>query len=83
MDFRTLKNELEQNGIRPDCILFLDSVVQHRNYMAHEFLVNSAITQSFANFSGRHVTGDIFRATYELEQIIVLYDLCEEHNCWD
>jgi hypothetical protein len=52
------------------------------SYIAHEFLVNNAITKSIANFSDRKLYGDLFRAIYELEQIIILYDRCEEHNGW-
>ncbi|MDP5152091.1 hypothetical protein, partial [Rheinheimera baltica] len=78
-----VKNELRDKGLRPDFIAFLESVVDHRNYIAHEFLANNAITQSMANFSDRKLYGDLFRATYELEQIIILYDWCEEHNGWD
>jgi hypothetical protein len=77
-----VKNELKQKGLRPDFIAFLDSVVDHWNYIAHEFLVNNAITKSIANFSDRKLYGDLFRAIYELEQIIILYDWCEEHNGW-
>jgi hypothetical protein len=77
-----VKNELERQGLRSDIITFLGSVVDYRNYIAHEFLVNNAITQSIANFSERKLYGDLFRAIYELEQIIVLYDWCEEHNGW-
>ncbi len=78
-----VKNELRDKGLRPDFIAFLESVVDHRNYIAHEFLANNAITQSMANFSDRKLYGDLFRATYELEQIIILYDWCEEHNGWE
>lgn len=78
-----VKNELRNKGLRPDFITFLEGVVGHRNYIAHEFLANNAATQSIANFSGRKLYGDLFRATYELEQIIILYDWCEEHNAWD
>ena len=78
-----VKNELSDNGLRPDFIAFLESVVDHRNYIAHEFLANNAITQTIANFSDRKLYGDLFRATCELEQIIILYDWCEEHNGWD
>jgi hypothetical protein len=77
-----VKNELKQQGLRPDFIAILGNVVDHRNYIAHEFLVNNAITQSIANFSERKLYGDLFRAIYELEQIILLYDWCEEHNGW-
>ena len=77
-----VKNELKQKGLRPDFIAILDSVVDHRNYIVHEFLANTAITKSIANFSNRKLYGDLFRAIYELEQIIILYDWCEEHSGW-
>lgn len=77
-----VKNELKQKGLRPDFIAILEKVVDHRNSMAHEFLVNHAITKSIANFSVRKLYGDLFRAIYELEQVIILYDWSEEHNGW-
>lgn len=76
------KDELKNRGLRPDFIAFLESVVKHRNNMAHEFLANNAISQSIANFSDRKLYGDLFRAIYELEKIIILYDWCEENNGW-
>ncbi len=76
------KNELRDRGLRADFITLLESVVDYRNYMAHEFLVNNAITQLIANFSERKLFGDLFRAIYELEQILILYDWCEENNSW-
>jgi len=76
------KNKLKERGLRPDFIKLLESVVEYRNNIAHEFLVNNAITQSMANFSERKLYGDLFRVLYELEQIIILYDWCEENNSW-
>jgi hypothetical protein len=76
------RNELRDRGLRHDFISLLDSVVDYRNNMAHEFLVNNALTQSLANFSERKLYGDLFRAIFELEQIIILYDWCEENNGW-
>lgn len=76
------KNELDKQGIRPDFIAYLTSVVKHRNDMAHEFLLNCAVMNSLGNFSGKGQTGDLFRASYELEQIIILHDWCEEHDAW-
>lgn len=76
------KNELDKQGIRPDFIKYLTSVVKHRNDMAHEFLLNCAVMNSLGSFSGKGQTGDLFRASYELEQIIILHDWCEEHNAW-
>ena len=78
-----VKNELNRNGLRQDFIEYLDSVVDHRNYIAHELLFNNAITMSIANFSDRKLYGELFRSIYELEQIIILYNWCEEHNGWD
>ncbi|MGB0219758.1 MAG: hypothetical protein ACPGJF_10535 [Sinimarinibacterium flocculans] len=76
------KNELRDRGLRPDFIGLLESVVDHRNNMAHEFLVNTEITRSIATFSDRMLYGDLFRALYELEQIIIFHDWCEENDGW-
>ena len=76
------RTELRQRGLRSDFIRFLDSVVEHRNNMAHEFLVNTEIIRSIANFSERKLYGDLFRALYEIEQVIILHDWCEENNGW-
>jgi len=77
-----VKNELSQRGLRQDFIAYLSSVVDYRNYIVHELLVNNAITKSIANFSDRKLYGDFFRGVYELEQIIVLYDWSEKHDAW-
>ncbi len=76
------KNELKDKGLRPDFIVFLESVVDHRNNMAHEFLVNTEITRSIANFSDHKLYGDLFHALYEIEQIIILHDWCEANDGW-
>lgn len=76
------KNELSRHGIRQDFIDYLANVVKHRNDMAHEFLLNCAVMNSLGNFSGKGEAGDLFRASYELEQIIILHDWCEEHDAW-
>lgn len=62
------KNELRNKGVRPDFIRILESVVDHRNNMAHEFLVIAKITRSLANFSDRNLYGDLFRALYDLSK---------------
>jgi hypothetical protein len=76
------KNELRDRGLRADFVFLLENIVEYRNHMAYEFLAKNAITQLIANFSERKLYGDLFRAIYELEQIIVLYDWCEENNGW-
>jgi hypothetical protein len=77
-----VKNELSQRGLRQDFIAYLNRLVDYRNYMAHELLVNNAITKSLANFSDRKLYGDFYRGVYELEQLIVLYDWSEKHDAW-
>lgn len=69
-------------GVRPDFIALLGSVVEYRNGMAHEFLANGVISRSIANFSDRMLYGDLFKGLYEIEQILVLYDWCEENDGW-
>ncbi|EJE8521959.1 hypothetical protein P3656_19920 [Vibrio parahaemolyticus] len=77
------KNELKSKGLRPDFIEFLSGVVDYRNHMAHEFLANDAITQSFANFSEHKRFRELYKAIYELEQLIIFYDWCEENQGWN
>ncbi|MBF4222565.1 hypothetical protein PL85_18630 [Vibrio anguillarum] len=76
------KNELKTQGLRPDFIEFLSRVVDYRNHMAHEFLANDALIQSFAEFSDHKRFRELYKAIYELEQLIVLYDWCEENQGW-
>jgi hypothetical protein len=76
------KSELERRGLRPDFIHFLKSVVSHRNSMAHEFLANMTISRSIASFSDRKIQGELSKALYELEHLILFFDWCEEHDAW-
>ena len=78
----SVTKKLQTFGLRCDFTTYLSSVVKHRNYIAHHFLLNDAITSSLASFSDRKRCGALFRAIYELEQIILLYDWCEENGCW-
>ena len=78
-----VKKELDEKGIRKDFIVYLCGVVEQRNYFAHEFLVNHAITKSVATFTDRKLYGDLYRAMYQLERIIILFDWFKEHNAWE
>lgn len=78
-----VKNELEQRGLRADFIALLNSLVQYRNYIAHELLANNALISSIVEISPRMEGRDLWKGTYELEQIIILHDWCEENNAWD
>lgn len=78
-----VKKELDEKGLRKDFVALLDGVVEQRNYFAHEFLVDHAITKSVANFTNRKLYGNLYRALYQLERIIILFDWCVEHNAWE
>lgn len=78
-----IKTKLKQHGLRPDFISLLESVVRYRNYIAHEFLVNDAILKCIlASDSGGLDLSNLEKGIYELGQVMLLYDWCEEHNAW-
>jgi hypothetical protein len=75
--------ELKKCALRGDFIFLLESVVDYRNYIAHELLANDAMLRSLTGGdSGRLELRTLEKGTIELEQILFLYDWCEEHNAW-
>ncbi len=78
-----IKNTLELKGLRPDFIAYLGRVVEYRNHIAHELLANNAILSKFIDMSPRMEAGALWKGIYELEQVIILHDWCEEHNAWN
>ncbi|WP_211228080.1 hypothetical protein [Azovibrio restrictus] len=80
----TTTKHLKDSGLRSDFIKLLESVVTHRNYIAHELLANDAIIKSITGGrSGRLEIRHLEKAIYELEQIILFHDWCVEYNEWD
>jgi len=78
----TTTKELKEKGLRKDFIAFLESVVEYRNHIAHELLANEAILRSLVGDSGRFEVRNLETGIYELEQVMFLYEWCEEHNAW-
>lgn len=80
------KNELSNKGLRPSFIILLESVVESRNYIAHEMLTNYVLMRSVSeNLKTESYSKDIRfldRAIYELEQIIFLFDWTNHNNAW-
>jgi hypothetical protein len=75
--------ELKECGLRPDFIALLESVVEYRNHIAHELLVNDAMLKCIlGGDSGRLELRQMEKGVYELEQVVFLHDWCEEHNAW-
>jgi hypothetical protein len=78
------KNELSECGLRSDYIKLLESFVKYRNYIAHELIINDVMLRAIlGGDSGRLELKHLNAATYELEQLLFLYEWCEENNAWD
>jgi hypothetical protein len=76
--------ELEQRGLRQGFIALLQSVVEHRNYIAHEFLADKAIESALHDRERSPLTdGPLHKGMYELEQIILIHDWCVTNDAWD
>jgi len=75
--------QLKKNGLRPDFIYFLERVAEYRNYIAHEFLANDAMLKSLlGGDSGMMELKHLIKGTFELEQIIFMFDWCMENDSW-
>jgi heme-degrading monooxygenase HmoA len=70
----TTAKELKKFGLRQDFIFLLESVVQYRNYIAHELLVNDAIIKAAVGKSGRLERRHLEKGIFELEQLMVFHD---------
>lgn len=80
-------SELEQNNLRPDFILLLRSVVEYRNYIAHELLANKYLMHSLLEdeIPENHYDKDsrqLDKAIIELEQLFFLITWTNENNGW-
>lgn len=80
--------ELKKNKLRQDFTILLDSVVDSRNYIAHEILANELLLNSILKekISKRYFTKDyriLSKAIFELEQLTFLFDWTQENNGWD
>lgn len=74
--------ELKQYGLRKDFVALLESVVKHRNFIAHELLASKALVTALTGTTARFVTRPLEHGIYELEQIMFLHDWCEKRNAW-
>lgn len=81
-------SELEKNKLRPDFILLLKSVVDYRNYIAHELLANKIIMHTLLEniIPENHYekeTRRLDKAIIELEQLFFLFNWTTENDEWD
>ena len=74
--------ELKESGLRNDFVTLLESVVELRNFIAHELLASKVLVLALTGKTGRFVTRPLEHGIYELEQIMFLHDWCEKHNAW-
>jgi hypothetical protein len=71
--------ELRARGMRPDFCTYLDSVVGYRNHAAHGLLAQQIVFRSvLRDAPSRLNPRELDKGIYELEQLTVLYDWCEE-----
>ena len=73
---------LKDCSIRNDFVVLMENIVKHRNYIAHELLVNEATLKAIVGDSGALEKRHLYKGIYELEQVMFLYDWCEEHDAW-
>jgi hypothetical protein len=73
---------LRERGLRPDFIGLLESVVAHRNHIAHSLLASQVMLHSLAAGDARFERRALERGIYELEQLWFLYEWTEEHDAW-
>ena len=73
---------LRERGLRPDFIALLESVVAHRNHIAHSLLASQVMLHSLAAGDARFERRVLDRGIYELEQLWFLYEWTEEHDAW-
>jgi hypothetical protein len=75
---------LRERGLRGDFCALLDSVVGYRNHIAHELMANEIMLRSLlGGDSARFEARQLEKGTYELEQLMFLYEWCDEHAAWD
>lgn len=83
----TVSKKLKELGLRADFFLLLDPVIIDRNYITHDMLASDYFMNGLFR-SGRQkiFTKDrrhLYRATYELEQLVFLISWCNDNNGWD
>jgi len=78
-------SELKKNKLREDIFLFLDSIVEDRNYIAHDLLANHILINTILNSKKSIYSKEIRRlkrAIYELEQVYFIIDWTNQHKGW-
>lgn len=78
----------EVRNLRADFILLLKSVVDYRNYIAHELLANKILLQNMqaSETVPNHYdkeTRRLDKAIIELEQLVFLFTWTVSNNAWD
>ena len=82
-----LTTELDNNKLRPDFIHLLKSLVERRNYVAHELLADELISQAILGSSKfkKHYSKELrflHKSIFELEQVMLIYRLTNKHGSW-
>ena len=79
--------ELEKNKLRTDFITLLKSLVEKRNYVAHELLANELIKQTLSGGlkPKKHYSKELrflHKSIFEVEQVMVLFNWTSKNDGW-
>jgi hypothetical protein len=77
-----VQRELGARGCRADFVQLLESLVNYRNHIAHDLLANVTLLKSLVKGAGRFERKILDPATYELEQLLFLAQVTDEHQAW-
>lgn len=77
-----VKNELKDSGVRPDFIGLLESLIELRNFIAHEFVAAEMILLDAVGQTGRLNLKHLHRGIWEVEQLLLIVEWQEQHNGW-
>ncbi|MBT1688867.1 hypothetical protein [Dawidia soli] len=79
--------ELEKNQLRTDFVKLLKSLVEKRNYVAHELLANEMIKETLLGGlkPKKHYSKDLrflHKSILEVEQVMVLFNWTSRNDGW-
>lgn len=79
---RTAQKMREYN-VRPDFCGLLESLVEKRNYVAHELIASELLLRSLlGNVQATFGWDELKKGILELEHLMVLAEWCDEHDAW-
>lgn len=77
-----VNNELRESGVRQDFTGLLETLIDLRNYIAHELLAAEIVlTEAISEPGGLNIR-HLQKGIWQLEQILIIVDWQERHDAW-